>query len=238
MLKSLGSPMSSLPQPLKRLEVRAGFSLIEVLVAVSVVASLAAILLGVFVRARRGAQASVCLSNLHQTVMATELYRSDNDDQLPPQNPGGQVLYGPEGRVSLTKDILDGYGTNRTLYDCPAISEENGKPRVEYLFRYVLDFSELRGGREWSWRLIPNPSTVLAWDWNHTSYRANFIDPRDIVLFARADGSVGRVAHGNLERSYWVNGAWTMSAPANPRSVPYQYVFPGEEWPPGMVEQP
>lgn len=63
---------------------RRGFTLIEMLVVVGVLAVLAAGLFPVFSHAREKARAFACLSNYHQIGLAVHLYAQDSDDITPP----------------------------------------------------------------------------------------------------------------------------------------------------------
>lgn len=56
------------------------FTLVELLVALAIVAALAAILFPVFARAERAAYRAKCTSNFRQTVVAANLYQQDYDD--------------------------------------------------------------------------------------------------------------------------------------------------------------
>ena len=61
----------------------AGFTLIELLVVIAIIAILAAILFPVFAQARLKAQATSCLSNEKQLLMAVHMYLGDWDDFYP-----------------------------------------------------------------------------------------------------------------------------------------------------------
>jgi prepilin-type N-terminal cleavage/methylation domain-containing protein len=60
-----------------------GFTLVELLVVVAVLAIIAAILLPLFAQAREAARLTTCLTNLHQLALAHRMYVEDHDDILP-----------------------------------------------------------------------------------------------------------------------------------------------------------
>lgn len=62
---------------------RKAFTLVELLVVVSIVATLAAILFPVFAQAKAAAKNTVCLNNLKQLGAGVLLYAVDADDHLP-----------------------------------------------------------------------------------------------------------------------------------------------------------
>jgi len=59
------------------------FTLVEVLVVVSVTSLLVAVLMPVLGRARQQGKAVLCLSNLHQMTVAAQLYAANNDEHYP-----------------------------------------------------------------------------------------------------------------------------------------------------------
>lgn len=61
---------------------KTGFTLIEMLVVISIIAVLAAILFPLFARARENARRSSCQSNLRQIGLGMLQYCGDYDDKL------------------------------------------------------------------------------------------------------------------------------------------------------------
>lgn len=60
-----------------------GFTLVEVMVVVAIMAILAGIIMAVMPSARKAAIKSNCMSNMNQTVIAINLYCVDYDDHYP-----------------------------------------------------------------------------------------------------------------------------------------------------------
>jgi prepilin-type N-terminal cleavage/methylation domain-containing protein/prepilin-type processing-associated H-X9-DG protein len=154
---------------------RTGFTLLELLVVMAVVAVLATLLLPALNRARARAEAILCLGNLRQWGLATQLYATDHHDYLPPEgtpNPGeratntGWYIQLPR-EINLPRyhDML--WRTNaevdpgRTIWLCPSNSRRsNGRN----LFHYCLN-EHLNGTGEQNRPItlgaIPNPSSVV-----------------------------------------------------------------------------
>lgn len=89
---------------------REGFTLIEILVVIAIVAILAAILFPVFARARENARRSSCASNLKQLALSVLQYAMDNDGRLVPYSLGSD-----ESRL----DPIQPYIKNRQIVYCP-----------------------------------------------------------------------------------------------------------------------
>jgi prepilin-type N-terminal cleavage/methylation domain-containing protein/prepilin-type processing-associated H-X9-DG protein len=69
-----------------------GFTLLELLVAVAIIAILAAMLLPAIGRGKARAHSAQCVNNLRQWGLAMRAYADDNDDVLPHRGQGVQVL--------------------------------------------------------------------------------------------------------------------------------------------------
>ena len=115
---------------------RQGFTLIEMLIVVAIVALLAAVLLPVFAKARARGQQAACLSNLRQLSLAVFQYAQDSDDHYPyggdPSDlntdswknwEGGKywpaVLQMQANHQSLPS-VMSGYVKDRDLWRCPS----------------------------------------------------------------------------------------------------------------------
>lgn len=112
-------------------EKNTGFTLIELLVVIAIIAVLAAILFPVFEQAREKARQTVCLSNMRQMGLATQMYAQDYDERL------------PLAATSLSPfvflnwhDLLDPYVRNKQIWICPSSNLQQynsyGKPVCQY----------------------------------------------------------------------------------------------------------
>ncbi len=84
---------------------RLGFTLVELLIVVGIVALLTAILLPVFIAARERARTTACASNLRQLHLAFSLYVADNSGYLPPYiTDSNRQVTRPDGTTFLVQD--------------------------------------------------------------------------------------------------------------------------------------
>ncbi len=107
-------------------KLRAGFTLIELVVVISIILILAAMLLPVFERAVKSAEAISCLANVRNLALASQLYTSDYDGRLPPA-----LLDLPDSTKQNCWDVLLlPYVGSRQIYLCCA--DENSTPGPAY----------------------------------------------------------------------------------------------------------
>jgi len=82
-VKQIKIPRRRYDTPSRRVPLH-GFTLVELLVVISIIALLVSILLPALSKARLQAQAVVCSSNMRQYGFACVLYAADNDEFFPP----------------------------------------------------------------------------------------------------------------------------------------------------------
>lgn len=117
---------------------RAGFTLVELLVVIGIIALLISILVPSLSRARETAQRITCLSNMRQLGLAMMMYTQENKGKFPAVGLGQAEdwLYGAVGRDRNEGRLVKYQGGryNPKIYYCPSDAAEARKSRG-------LDFS-------------------------------------------------------------------------------------------------
>jgi prepilin-type N-terminal cleavage/methylation domain-containing protein len=131
----------------RRMQLRDGFTLIELLVVIAIIAILAAILLPVLTRAREQGEATQCLNNTRQLMIAWIMYNGDNNELLVlrdswvqdtmswqnnVQNTDPTLLVGPTP-AGQQPPLLGPYIKNYRVFKCAAdhyVSPAQTSPRL------------------------------------------------------------------------------------------------------------
>jgi prepilin-type N-terminal cleavage/methylation domain-containing protein/prepilin-type processing-associated H-X9-DG protein len=96
-----------------------GFTLIEILVVVGIIALLAAILFPVLARVREGGKRTVCISNLKQLATAARMYSQDYAQTYMPIQLAAAADVSPTNPYGWA-DAMQSYVKNIQLYQCPS----------------------------------------------------------------------------------------------------------------------
>jgi len=148
-------------------KLRAGYTLIELVVVISIILILAAMLLPVFERAVKAAEATSCLANVRDLALANRLYISDYDERLPPA-----LIEIPNSTQKNCWDVLLlPYVGSHRIYLC--LADENPTPGPAYTNSLIhsyginLDLTMVGGypGASLRSTQIPRPGeTILFFD--------------------------------------------------------------------------
>lgn len=151
-----------------------GFTLVELLVVIAVIAILASLLLPALGRAKERSKTTQCLGNLRQWNLALTLYLHDNNDAIPRRGQGVQPLAEidrPEDWFNCLPPLigLQTYQTlatnnaipkprDATVYVCPTARATTN----QYFLAYAMNFYLSPTLRPESHRLpdIPHPSAL------------------------------------------------------------------------------
>lgn len=142
---------------------RFAFTLIELLIVISLIALLAALLLPLLGRAQESGRATACLSNLHQIGLGLQLYVQDNANHLPVMR---------DRSLTTTNDlpspdlVLSNYLGNIRVLCCPSDRH--------HLFQTT--------GSSYSWNSLLNGQ-----DADHLSAMGLRFDPHQIPLMFDKD---------------------------------------------------
>lgn len=103
-----------------------GFTLVELMVVISIIGLLVAMLLPALQKARETARTVVCGSQLRQMALGLTMYANDYDDYLPAQKAwpnlrelGALTKYSPDPTKHWNGFYKNGYITVQSVYFCP-----------------------------------------------------------------------------------------------------------------------
>ena len=163
---------------------KTGFTLIEVLVVIAIIAILAAILFPVFAQAREKARQTSCLSNLKQLGTAFNLYVDDWDETVMP-------IFNNDRSVGLNDNSYPRYHYYTEL---PISGVNNFPGWMDSLFPYVKNVNlyhcptQTKGvsGYSMNWALSFTPNAARTYfDWNFRNISlAQIKETAKTVLFA------------------------------------------------------
>lgn len=127
-----------------------GFTLIEVLVVIGIIAILVTILVPVISSSREQAKRATCLSHLRQLNLAITQYAQANEDRLPITPGGGSWMW---DIPYTTRDALVHLGATQDMFYCPS----NAEYEVPALWNFAGGYTV--AGYFFLNQRVPNPGT-------------------------------------------------------------------------------
>ena len=130
------------------------FTLVELLVVISIIALLLSILMPSLRRARQQAKKVICSNNVRQNCISLTLYAQDNNDKVPPTK-----AEWPWDISYSTTDAMIKSGCLRETFFCPSkkiMADNENYWRFSCAIKNRLDYPEPEGKdqRDASWRVV------------------------------------------------------------------------------------
>lgn len=161
-----------------------GWSLVELLVVIGIIALFTAIFFPVFARAREKARQTTCLSNLRQLATAATLYSDDYDGY----HTRGQ--FAPFTGVHTWLDAIDPYLKSKQIAVCPTARRTTALP---YSYGYNISYwgaGDLLDGMHGVQDLMP-------------VHQSNVIEPSETVWMIDFERYWGCGLEFGLEEPTW-----------------------------------
>jgi prepilin-type N-terminal cleavage/methylation domain-containing protein/prepilin-type processing-associated H-X9-DG protein len=172
-----------------------GFTLVELLVVIGVIAILAGLMLPAIARAKDKAKSITCVANLKQMAVGLRTFAEENEGKLPTAEQLPSAPVDPEKPLPRICDLLAsqfGYNTNampqvKSVFRCPSDVvkrfEENGS---SYEWNSIYNGRPVENPRRSS-----NPVSEAPLMYDYENFHPGALVGSKNILFA--DGHVGKI---------------------------------------------
>ena len=120
---------------------RSGFTIIELLVVLSVILILLTVVTPAVSKAKEKANKTICINNLRQISVALTMYANENDGKFP-----------PDGAKKWSQYLSPDYIKDNKTFDCPTHAFVGSIAAADYGYQSGYD-------------LESNPGALIVWDY-------------------------------------------------------------------------
>ena len=226
------------------------FTLIELLIVITIIAILAGMLIPVLARVKERSKSVQCLSNLRQIGLAFTTYLQDWDDHYPGAGRTDAPAWVPGMNPPLVAptltEVLDPYVNSPLIWQCPADTGEiwlDGASSLPYGVSFYVLNSNSYLWRGWADATVPNlcyrsslavtrPSEyTLAGEcrpWHHYWHNEVAVRNNTSGNYAKlfCDGHVRLVSDRLMHRRAYLPPEWNGSPPQKPEGWPENWNWP------------
>lgn len=169
---------------------RCGLTLIEIIVCISILATLAALLLPATRSARGTARRTQCQSNLRNVGLAVQAYSTAKRGQVPPLT-GGFPIAGPSRAIAAPWSVhLLPYLESSPLYDSLQSETPTEISQPAHLQIETYHCPDAKNSGECGLSYVANAGLIASSDWSQTNSVAHQIDRYDFAFNGYGEGNL------------------------------------------------
>jgi prepilin-type N-terminal cleavage/methylation domain-containing protein/prepilin-type processing-associated H-X9-DG protein len=169
-----------------------GFSLIELLVVIGIIALLLALLLPALSKARQQSRMVACKAQLANIGAAVQMYLNENDNRYPPA-PYSPAFNPPPAKPLINEFLLRYVANVNEVFRCPA--DEDYYPEFKLSYSYYQELGERKLTDTFFFKVMRSSSMVpILWD------ASNFHGGTLPYNWLFADGHVDHFIEGDTTR--------------------------------------
>ena len=187
-------------------KLRTGFTLVELLIAITIILLLSALLFAATISVRDSSRTKVCLSNIRQLSVALAMYASDNDSTYPAAMDATMTQlpdHGEDGRGNSWHSFIAPYikqGNSGASISCPSTTA-NSDQSIDAYFHYKTLLSGYAYNENLSQRVYdPHPKAPAKPEYKLYGVGESQLDYSNLIItFADARCGIIAIDHPDIK---------------------------------------